>query len=563
MIGRRRGRDPRRRRHVRQALGRLTANLAWRVQSPLRALRATRERRRLRRLAHAPSLYRRVLSVPVLAIRGVAHGLRSIALWLWRLLSQGDVRYLVQGLPAVLVAGLVGTVAGAAVLSSHTPLMTRYQRAASSALRSEQYRTAELYYERLAQIDGGKPDTRYALAKVAESQQQFDRTRSIMLKLAPKDQKGYAPAHTWLAQYYVDSADGRRDVLREAGPHITQFLASEPDSALAHAVAARYFAGMGQLREAENHLVMSLRLDAPDELKSDLRLSLARLYVLQGNHALARPEAEAAITYYRRRAQTDPGNHSVRLAWAEAALFLELFDEAEQVLQAWQTMDLSDDSQIRSAYINRMSQFYTTKATVFGRQGKAGLVEQLDWIDLALQYNPKNLAAIHGIMALAEKRGTVADEARTKLKEALANGIAPATAHFILGNVAWERGEPDAAREQMEIAYRLNPRMPDVGNNLAWYLADAQSPDLSRALNIINGVLEVDPSHAGYRETRGQILVKLGRWRDALVDLETALPTMRDDRNLHSTLATVYRNLGDTEMASQHERIVLKLSPKE
>jgi Tfp pilus assembly protein PilF len=240
-----------------------------------------------------------------------------------------------------------------------------------------------------------------------------------------------------------------------------------------------------------------------------------------------------------------------------------LFDEAEQVLQAWQTMDLSDDSQIRSAYINRMSQFYTTKATVFGRQGKAGLVEQLDWIDLALQYNPKNLAAIHGIMALAEKRGTVADEARTKLKEALANGIAPATAHFILGNVAWERGEPDAAREQMEIAYRLNPRMPDVGNNLAWYLADAQSPDLSRALNIINGVLEVDPSHAGYRETRGQILVKLGRWRDALVDLETALPTMRDDRNLHSTLATVYRNLGDTEMASQHERIVLQLSPKE
>jgi hypothetical protein len=38
---------------------------------------------------------------------------------------------------------------------------------------------------------------------------------------------------------------------------------------------------------------------------------------------------------------------------------------------------------------------------------------------------------------------------------------------------------------------------------------------------------------------------------------------MRNDRNLHSTLATVYRNLGDTEMASQHERIVLKLSPKE
>ena len=546
---------PRRLRRLRRTLSRGAANLLWYSGAPLRAVRAAGARRLRQRRAKAAEGPRSVFASLGAALRGLKYALGSSTVYLWGLLSRGDVRYLAQGLPTVLVGGLLCTIAGASVLSSDVPLESRYKRAAQRALVAENYRAAELYYERLAQLDGGVPETRYALAMTALALNQPDRTRSILLKLAPKDRKGYGPAHLWLARYLVGSANGNREVLLEAHPHVTRALADQANNPFAHAVAARLFAGLRMLDEAETHLVTAISLNAPDEVKANLRLSLARLYVLQNQHALARLEAQEALSYFSRRAGVEPDNHGIRLAWAEAALFLERFDEALSALQAGIVMDLSEQPELRSAYVNRLSQLYTTKATVLGREGKANLAEQLALIDRALQYHPGNLAALNVIIGLSKLSGAVADQAREKLQEALAKGGAQATAHFILGNIAWERGEPDKARWELEIAYELNPRLPEVGNNLAWYIAQSQTPNLSRALEIINSVVSAQPGNPRYRDTRGRIHVKRGAWREALIDLELALPSMQKDPDLHAALATVYRNLGDVEMASQHERL--------
>ena len=86
--------------------------------------------------------------------------------------------------------------------------------------------------------------------------------------------------------------------------------------------AGQLFAGLGRLGDAETQMVTAISLNAPDEVKANLRLSLARLYVLQNQHALARLEANEALSYFSRRAEVEPDNHGIRLAWAEAALFL-------------------------------------------------------------------------------------------------------------------------------------------------------------------------------------------------------------------------------------------------
>ena len=60
--------------------------------------------------------------------------------------------------------------------------------------------------------------------------------------------------------------------------------------------------------------------------------------------------------------------------------------------------------------------------------------------------------------------------------------------------------------------------------------------------------------------TRGRILVRQGRWKEALASLEAALPALPDSRELHGDLATAYAALGSRELAKQHRR--LEAAPK-
>ena len=87
------------------------------------------------------------------------------------------------------------------------------------------------------------------------------------------------------------------------------------------------------------------------------------------------------------------------------------------------------------------------------------------------------------------------------------------------------------------------------------FLATTDPPDLPRALQLINQVLEKAPNEANYRDTRGRIYVKMGKWREALPDLEAALSRSANNPNLHRTLATVYERLGVPAMAAEHQSL--------
>jgi Flp pilus assembly protein TadD len=145
------------------------------------------------------------------------------------------------------------------------------------------------------------------------------------------------------------------------------------------------------------------------------------------------------------------------------------------------------------------------------------------------------------------------------LAKTLAEGKSAAVIHFALGLDAWQRGRVDLAREHFALSYESAPHMPEVANNMAMILAVADKPDLPRALAIIQSVLDKYPNGANYRETRGQILVKLGRWQEAVLDLEYALPKLSAKRSTHSALADAYAGLGSGELAAQHQRLAQAL----
>jgi predicted Zn-dependent protease len=118
----------------------------------------------------------------------------------------------------------------------------------------------------------------------------------------------------------------------------------------------------------------------------------------------------------------------------------------------------------------------------------------------------------------------------------LAQGQATASVHFALGVEAWSRGDV-------------------VANNLAWLLTRGNSPDLNRALTLSEAAISQRPNDPRFRSTRGMILVKLGRWKEAIPDLERALATDGNNPNTHQALAEAYANLGQEDLATLHARL--------
>src|SRR5207253_255244 len=108
-----------------------------------------------------------------------------------------------------------------------------------------------------------------------------------------------------------------------------------------------------------------------------------------------------------------------------------------------------------------------------------------------------------------------------------------AVAHFALGSDAWKHGRAAEARHHWEQACRIDSGKSDgasilVANNLAWLLAHQEPTDTPRALELIDQALTRSPMHPVLRGTRGQILVKLKRGKDAVADLETAVQGGQD-----------------------------------
>src|SRR5262249_43417847 len=137
----------------------------------------------------------------------------------------------------------------------------------------------------------------------------------------------------------------------------------------------------------------------------------------------------------------------------------------------------------------------------------------------------------------------------------------------------------EQARVHFERAFDLEPSMLLAANNLAWLLAHEEpterirvlgavlgsgaartqsypeAANLQRALDMIENVVKQAPKQPSFRETRGQILVKLGRWKEAVSDLEFALPLLPNKRPIHLSLAKAYQELGLAELAQEHRKL--------
>ena len=83
-------------------------------------------------------------------------------------------------------------------------------------------------------------------------------------------------------------------------------------------------------------------------------------------------------------------------------------------------------------------------------------------------------------------------------------------------------------------------------------LAHRDQPDLAKAYELVINALRTSPTEARFRDTLATILMKQGRYYEAIAEFESILEKATDKISIHRKLAELYANVKEHSLAQKH-----------
>lgn len=534
-------------------LVRLKRFLEWRKQQ--KAKRQAKAKRALAKKRSAKSrktsAIKKWLTSPSLWFRGLFR-LPGLA---WRSLRKSWKRrspiLLLQSIPAIASIIVGAYFFSASTLTTRGDLVDSYTLAARSAMSEERFEQAKVYLDRLVKLGVEDNGTLYMMARAFDAVGDQDRVAAVLNKIAPNDRPVHGDAHFWKAERIARAADNRPEMLAEIELHLLYTLRLDPRHADAHYRLAQLYEMAGRSDRAVTHLEQIVG-DRPI-----VSIDLARVYLLSGDRDRAISMGNQARDLMERRSRNEPMDLGMRLAWAQSELFLDRYSNAVEILESGIGLHHDNENSVNTLR-RALALTYIEYSDWLKSNREDSEAEQLQLLELALSTYPYERELLERFVLLLQ--GDTWETAKPRLMRLLSQGKSVAFVHLVLGTAAGERGNHDEAVFHLTRANELQPGMMIILNNLAWYIATSPDPDLQQALQLVELAVEQAPEFHAIRDTRGQILVKLGRFAEALPDLEFALPVHQDSVQLHEALAEAYANLAQPELEQLHRNRALELS---
>ena len=457
---------------------------------------------------------------------------------LWQWISEArqkrSYRNLWLGIPAGLLGIAALTIGMVAKLKASETLPT-YRRLAVKHYEAGDLNEARTYLERIYRSGDTSDDIRYFLAETLQAQGEAPRAQALFESLSPDDGYGYPEAHLLKAKgILADATLGSGEDLL-ADHHLKQSQAKFGDTADWLFLRAKLYLILNDHKAALPLLRAAAKKDP--KLLYDLAVVCRKLEE-QGRLQNSEAELESARDQFQQFLKADPADRQTRLRLGELLSALGDFDQAREVLKVGYGED-------RKRFGPAIAQVFLAQYDYLLGTGSAP-IDRLRLLKYAVRSDPRCVEAVRRMAFFGEEPGTTAETRKLALEyleQMVATGEESPIAHLALGSKAWADGKTDEAIAHLNSAYELDSSMTVLANNLAWVLAHNDPPKLERALAIINGVLAKSPEVAAYRDTRGQILVKMQRWDDARKDLQFALREMPESPELHEALSITYSNL--------------------
>lgn len=474
----------------------------------------------------------------------VWRGLSTIAGFAMRWLQTRHYWQLVGGIPAFLLALPLAYCVVRMPFYGADAKAKHYRAAAIAAIDQQDYETAELYYRKLHQLDAMNELAEFQAAHNAYQSGNEQTGIAQFKKLAPADRPGFAPAHLWLAQWYLSKASGLEEAaaLELAETHLQFALDRDPGNPQARSLRALHFERAGRFEEA----LVELR-EVVKYIPSE-GLTMARIYARQGRWLEAQREIDSVLRIYaEKQGRANELTPVEFLIWSEAYWIRGEQDRAfgvlEQAVEAHPN-DVQLSDRLFEQYMYRVSSL----ATQHDSQA-----EQLRLLKRCWQLKPDEPDPLIMISEMAVQPGEAGQAARMFVRDMMQSDTPPPALYSIMGTVAASEGQFDEAVGYLERACQAQPDDAQSLNNLAWVLLQQQR-DLERAFKLSSQAVLLDPQVPIYRETRGQLLVRLGHYEEAIPELEFALNGLGDEASIHEALAIAYERLGKPELAEAHRR---------
>jgi tetratricopeptide (TPR) repeat protein len=462
--------------------------------------------------------------------------------------SHPGVRRFIFGLPAIVSVAAFITGLSFYYQMDRAEFLARYRSEADLAREGKYYDAARLRYRRLAGETEYPLPVVYNLAQSLEGLGQTDRAEELFDRLSPEFAGGGLPAaHIRKAKIVLAKEPLTPDDLKRGE---RQLLLAEsgtgPDQDEAHALLGQFYWNFGAFNDAKAHLLLA------EKNRPEMSLPLAKVCAVLKIEDEKVLWARRAITYFEIKANANPDDMEYRLHWADALLMIGRNREAIDVLR--QGLARSDNFTLRQIVADMCGKRYDALLS----DPEAG-PERLELILEGLKLIPNNGHLLLRLADAARRPGLEGQRAQQAIDQRRADKTTEAAMYLALANDALQRrNDATAALAYLERAFELEPKSPVIANNLAYLLSTRPDPDLERALKLSEVAVAQTPPNdrpalASYRDTRGQILVKLGRYEVALPDLEYALPHFLNSADIHLALSEAYRATGQRSKADAHK----------
>ncbi|MGE3822321.1 MAG: tetratricopeptide repeat protein, partial [Isosphaeraceae bacterium] len=407
---------------------------------------------------------------------------------------------------------------GALLFQSTRPLQEHYDRQAGALMKAGRFAEAQACLKRLLTFDPDRDEVRYALGRAYDALGQVAQAREIMTALAPLGEKGYLPAHLWLAARLAAAGKVAPEAIKQAEAHFLVILKEYPKSPLIKRSLGMLYAEHGQPNKAIPYL-----LDVAEN-DPQVLLTIANCHARNGDAASAARYRREAVATSDKIVKENP---KAPLAWllsSQAAAASGDYAAAFAILTKGEEATKPNlFAKAKAALCDEWS-MAVLKDAKRPESDRAAEALEIVWNGLTCEPENEPLSKTMSLLLmLGGENGDAVRKRVTALAEAKTPPDAAAVARLALGNASFTRNQPAEALRHWKLGYDLAPDLPILANNYAWALAFAGESDPTRALSIIEQSLRSRENDPRLRGTRGLILRRLGRIDDARADLELAI----------------------------------------
>ena len=482
-----------------------------------------------------------------------------------------DYVALAWSLPAILMAlPICLSLIGSVVYSSQDKIR-HYNAKLATAIEERDEDTEKLCFEKLTQLGSQRTEKAiYASAVSLADEGNWEKAIARMQEIAPLEEGHFPPAHLWLATQIANGKMTVDDPWKVFETHAKHAKARSighyrgvHDTARRFIIETDLHYGRTEMAMAEmkslvkkfpelhaalmdQSLKQRDRFDAVKHARHVIDLFSARVTarstVAGGGNDAERP------TGPRTPDAKDPLTTQEYLQWMTATKLVRNTQDLARIVRSARAR-YPDDEALFETLITQMGSY--AASVPFSDSQLVPLLKDM------LQLSPNHRVAILKLTS-GVLEGSPAAKACLDTLEA--EGSLPVEVLVRLGDVSASE-DRDAAVDYYQRACRLDPGQMRAWNNLAYVLGQLGPGDeksLQRALQASNKAIELGGDPRSF-ETRGQILVKLKRWSEAIPDLEQSLNgTLPNAGPTHRALAKAYSAVGNKEAAVAHERLAVR-----